>query len=131
MTANELYAKLRELAPSVAFSAHKERDDYYTWDGDGAEPDDVDAHNIDVRAETVAGGVLVSGTASLGGCYMAWGEEIGDVGGYLPQMLRDAAEELKGEVSDADVIRELDAAVAFLRQEMRERYDAQRSAMNV
>ena len=133
MSHEELYARLREIAPSVAFSARKEIDPYCRWDGDGEAPENMDPYNVDVRAETVANGMMVQGEYSLGGCWMEYGEEIGDVGGYLPQMLEGAAEELKMRLTkrraDGVTVRELDRVCEFLAREMRERYDRQREEL--
>ena len=129
MSHEQLYAELRILAPSVAFSCHAEEDRYYTWDGYGEEPADMTAHNIEIRAEAVHAGRLVSGTAHLGGHYLGWGEQPGDVGGYLPQLIEEAAEELKEAAGDPDTIAQLDAVCAFLKGEMRARYDAQHATV--
>ncbi len=130
MTTEQLYAELRILAPSVVFSARAEEDVSFEWDGYGDEPEDMEPHNVEIRAEAVHAGRLVSGSAYLGGHYMRYNEKPGDVGGYLPQLLQEAAEELKETVCDPDVISQLDAVDAFLAREMRARYDEQRAELN-
>lgn len=133
MTPNEIYARLRELAPSVVFSAERERDDSFCWDGDGPDPveNGFEAFDITVYAKAAVDGVLVEGRASLGGCYMLPDEELGNVGGYLPQMLEEAAKELYEQIPSlfGSVRTQLERVMDFLNQELRRRYAEQQSAL--
>lgn len=54
----------------------------------------LEAYDVDVKATAIVNGEMVEGCASLGGSYFQADEPIGDVHGYLPQMLKEAAEEL-------------------------------------
>lgn len=135
MTFNDIYTELKRLAPNVCFGTSKSLDDMTTWDGEPENnpSDTMSPYNIDVYAKTIIGGVEVEGTSSMGGTWMEPDEEIGDIGGYLPQMLEDAAANLKMEIGDQAgvssyrirITDQLDAVIAFLKNEMRMRYDAQ------
>jgi hypothetical protein len=132
MTHEEIYAKLRTIAPLVVFSANKEVDPYFVWDGDCEEPDDMEAHNVSVTAVAIVGGKMIEGAAYLGGCYMAHDEAVGDCHGYLPQMLEEAASELLSLAPVGDwrspLRSEIENAIAFLSGEMKSRYDEQTTA---
>lgn len=130
MTATEIYARLKTLAPSVVFSAKAEVDYNFRWDGDGPDPVDegYDAHDVEVTATAVTEGTLQTGTAYMCGHYRKDDEPLDDLGGYLPQMLEEAAMELVTLTPpDSHLRRELTNALSFLKQEMQDRYDAQRA----
>lgn len=130
MTATELYARLKTVAPNVAFGAASKKDHYYVWDGDGPDPVDEGfyAHDVEVTATAVTEGAIQTGTAYMCGHYRKDDEPLDDLGGYLPQMLEEAANELvKLTPPDSHLRAELTNALSLLTQEMRDRYDAQRA----
>lgn len=130
MKSEEIYARLRELAPSVSFSASRELDPSFEWDGDGPDPTDdgFDAYDVTVIAQTIVNGNLVEECSYLGGSYFKEDEPLDDIGGYLPQMLKEAAIELRDRRDPAmphSQMLQLNAVVEFLTQEMRDRYNQQ------
>jgi hypothetical protein len=130
MSADEIYAELRKLAPAVAFEAKVTLDPDFVWDGDGPEPDDMLACDVDISARAIVGGVMLEGSASMGGHYVYdEDDEPGDLNGYLPQMLREAAGALLRQLPSTNPIRlELVVVDEFLKTEMRRRYDEQMAA---
>jgi hypothetical protein len=130
MTANDILAELKRLAPSVAFSATDAPDDDGVWDGDGPDPIEygLTPREVTVTAMAIVGGEAFRGNAYLTGCYLGHGERLGDIHGYLPQMLDEAADDLLAKLDsqpDSPVPNELGAVQSFLTQEMRDRYEAQ------
>lgn len=127
MTADEIYAKLREIAPSIAFSASREHDHDEIWDGDGPDPaeDGYTPYVVEVNANVIINGEFIESAAYLGGSYYQYDEPLDDVHGYLPQMLEEAATELYDEINIGDLKVQLSGVITFLKNEMRERYDAQ------
>ncbi len=92
----ECIDKLRASRPDVAIMVRRERDESFVWDGDGPDPEDEDfyAYDVDVLACSIRNGTLYEGTASLGGSYFKEDEPIGEIHGYLPQMVEEAVKEL-------------------------------------
>lgn len=133
MTAEQILERLRTIAPHIAFDVSYEQDPSFVWDGDGPDPADDGFYAVDVTvsAKTILKGVAFEGNAYMGGHYLEYGEKPdGDIGGYLPQMLEEAAEELKPEVESNFHLRsDVLTAIDFLRQEMKDRYEAQRMAV--
>ena len=86
--------------PNVAITVHREIDPFFQWDGDGPDPadDGFDAYDVIVTATTIVAGEFVKGKAYCGGTYYRMDEPIGDVHGYLPQMMQEALEDLSGYV---------------------------------
>jgi hypothetical protein len=135
MTTEQVYAKLKELAPSVHFTASREFDDDEVWDGDGPDPveDGFMPYTVEIEATTIIGGEAIEASAYLGSSYMKDDEEIDDMHGYLPQKLEEAAEDLLKQIEEKfkgkrthGVITQLDAVLAFLTQLMHDRYHEQR-----
>lgn len=129
MTADQLQAKLKELAPNVAFDVQLTPDHDFRWDGDGPDPEDdgYTAHDVEIAALAVHQGNMLSGESSMGGHYVNPDKPDPDLGGYLPQMLQEAGETLAQQLPDNDPKRdELRKVYDFLKQEMRDRYDRQR-----
>lgn len=124
MTADQIKAKLKEIAPNVAFTVELTPDPNYRWDGDGPDPYDngFTPNDVDVKATMIVKGEPVSGSSSMGGHYTN-DKPDSDLGGYLPQMLKEAADELAKELPGNP---DLAAVSVFLTQEMRERYNRQR-----
>jgi hypothetical protein len=127
MTPEQIFDELKTRAPSICFAISREEDSYFSWDGDGPDPrdDGYTPYNVDVEARAIENGEVRTGRNSLGGSYYKPEEPLGDVHGYLPQMLEEAAEELCGQLSDASLRVQARAAQAFLNEEMQRRYDAQ------
>lgn len=130
MTAEQIFSRLKELAPLVAFTVTHAPDHYFSWDGDGPDPRDegYDPHDVTVSAATIHAGTVATGENYLGGHYIKPGEPDPEISGYLPQMLDEAADELTAALPAAHPARpQLAAVVAFLSQEMRDRYAADRA----
>lgn len=130
MYADEICAKLKELAPFVAFLVATSDDPDARWDGDGPNPEEEgwEPKQVDVIASTVYQGNVLTGEAHMCGHYVHPDHPDLDLGGYLPQMLEEAANELAEQIrSETPQRKQLRAVHAFLKQEMRERYNAQRA----
>ncbi len=125
MKPEQIFAKLREIAPDVVFSTSRGLDcDCPRTD----EPDNLDPYSITVTATCIVGGVMLKGHAYLGGCWMEYVEAIDDIGGYLPQMLQEAAIGLRQFVlqrGGMSIARELDYVERFIREEMHNRCEKQ------
>jgi hypothetical protein len=121
--------KLMQLAPHIAFSVYKIHDDSYVWDGDGPDPKDydepMDAYDVTFTAKTIICGNIVEGNSHLGGSYFKHDEPIGDCHGYLLQKLEEAFVDLGTQTTDPMVLREIEAAQHWLKQEMQKQYDFQ------
>lgn len=132
-TKPEYLTTLKTIAPGIAITVSRTRDDSYTWDGDGEDPVErgIYPFDVDVTAKAIINGEIVEGSASLGGSYFEPEEPIGDVHGYLPQMLEEAIEDLATDLEKAgkvDTLISAQNAVNFLKRLMRERYEAQQAA---
>ena len=92
---------LRLARADVAITVSRTVDECFVWDGDGPDPIDegFQAYDVDVVASTIRDGKLIEGRASLGGSYYQDDEPLGEIHGYLPQMVEEAIEELDLEVS--------------------------------
>jgi len=99
-TPASIFSRLKKVAPNIAFSVAYTEDPNYRWDGDGPDPAEEGyvAYDVDVYARAIEDGEIVEGQASMGGTYEIPGEFDPDIGGYLPQMLAEAIDELKSEV---------------------------------
>lgn len=126
---------LAEIAPSIHFGVHVEPDSDSVWDVVGdLDPDDFKAWQYDVSATVIAGGEFVEGHAYMGGSWEKFGDnprEVNpDIGGYLLQMLEEAATELRSVVGPGlgdlgEVGRQLSAALAYLKAQMIAAYERQ------
>lgn len=98
----DLIDRLKQERPDMAIIVVRTVDEYYVWDGDGEDPrcDGLDPYNVDVIARTIRGGVEIAGCSSLGGCYFEPGEPIGEIHGYLFQMVDEAVTELASHLAD-------------------------------
>lgn len=132
MTADEICKKLKEIAPTVAFSVSRRKDPYFLWGGDGPDPeeDGLFACDVTVTAATIIDGMIIEASSYLGGSYFADDQPTGDIGGYLPQMLEEAAADLRKNIPVREAYDHLDLAILFLRQEMRHRYNTQRKEIS-
>jgi len=92
----EMIAELKITRPDVVIEVTRERDEYFRWDGDGPDPEEegFEAYDVDVTARCIRNGEMVEGRDSLGGSYYKPDEALGEVHGYLPQMIDEALEEL-------------------------------------
>lgn len=126
-TKHEIFIKLATVAPSISFSVYREVDEFNTWDGDGPDPaeEGYEAFNVTASAKAVLNGEIVEGKAHLGGSYYLPSEPIGEVHGYLWQMLEEAAQELEEKLPPRTVHGECVAAQRLLCDEMRRNYEAQ------
>lgn len=128
MTDDEVLKKLKKIAPNVCFTIDRGIDLFFEWDGNGQDPKEYgyDPYTIVVFAMAIVNGEQLIGRDSLCGCYYKPEEPIGDIHGYLNQMLVDAAKELKMYITDDNIMQQLDNAIAMIKQEMHEQYQAQR-----
>lgn len=130
----EYMDSLKRVAPAIAFSVSREIDENFQWDGDGPDPIEEGFYPCDVTvsARAVVNGENFKGCAYLGGSYFKHGESCGEVGGYLPQMLEEAAQDLEKQcaaVGAVDTVIQAQNASNFLCRLMRDRYDDQRAVM--
>lgn len=119
---------LKKVAPSISFSVFYTIDHNFRWDGDGPDPVDegFDAYDVDVYARTVVDGDILEGRASLGGTYEKPGTKDPDIGGYLPQMLEEAVDELLRHGGlPANIVKDGKAAQKFLKAYMKHSYAKQ------
>jgi hypothetical protein len=112
MKADQIFVRLKELAPNVAFTLD------FTPDEEVKQFSDVV-----VTARSIHQGNLLEGSTSLSGLYK---EDEEDLAGYLPQKLHEAAEELIDQIrSDNPTRNELQKVRHFLEQEMQDRWNEQ------
>lgn len=129
----EIFQELKALAPGVAFSVETEPDPNYVWDG-SKETDPADdgmmAVTVDIVATTIIDGAMVEGFAHLMGHYVG-DEDDSDLGGYLPQKLHEAAVDLRVTIGEKHLVADqLFRVISFLKRELKERYDEQRSKID-
>jgi hypothetical protein len=130
MKPTELFEALRIWAPFVAFKVDRSPDDSFQWDGDGPDPRDsgFDCFDVDVSATAISAGKKYVGYAYMGGHYDKPPFNA-DLGGYLPQLLCEAAQELEDALTEAEsptaALSDCRSAIRFLKDEMQQRYDAQ------
>jgi len=97
MKAFEIIDSLKSSRPDVAITVEWIFDEYCAWDGDGPDPEDEGyfPHDVDVTATTIRNGVILTGTASLGGCYSPLdGPHCPEIHGYAAQLIEDALADL-------------------------------------
>ena len=128
-----IHEQLKKLAPHVRFETSRELDESFVWDGDGPDPIDegYEPYDVTVRVFIVHSGEVLDAYSHLGGSYYLPDEEIGDIHGYLPQMLQEAVREVmeSNELLPRDSqYRELEVADRFLTDEMQRRYDEQQKS---
>lgn len=87
---------LRELRPDVAIMVVRSIDWRCEWGGDGPNPreEGFEPYVVTVTATAIKDGVLVQGGDFLGSCWYRPTEAIGEIHGYLPQMVEQAVSEL-------------------------------------
>ena len=126
-TPASIFASLKKVAPHISFSVERTEDPSFRWDGDGPDPTEEGyiAYDVDVYAKAIEDGDLVEGRASMGGHYDQPDKFDRDIGGYLPQMLEEAVEELKELVSAPNRVQAI-AAAKYLKEVMHARHEEQR-----
>lgn len=117
--------KLRELAPSVSFEVEWSPDEDARWEKEWGEQGNFEAYNTDVRAKAIVKGEIIEGWECMGGTWEIPDKKDPEIGGYLPQMLLGAAEDLMKQVIPMELEKELTACVLFLKALLRERWEAQ------
>ncbi len=72
-------------------------------------------------------GEVIEGEASMGGSYYLESEPLGEVHGYLPQMVEEAIEELSTKLAILGETRnpQVEMALAHLKQVMRDKWQDQ------
>jgi len=124
-----IFKKLHQIAPAIVFNVAHTLDPHFRWDGDGPDPreDGYEAYDVDVTARAVVDGKMREGRNSLGGTYDRPGKYDPDIGGYLPQMLEEAVDELRNSGRlPAPLAKQAESARKYLKDVMRVRYDEQR-----
>jgi len=126
MDASKILESLKEICPNICVTVDREEDHYYSWDGDGNDPrdDGFQPYDVSVKATAIYKGNAISGVANMGGHYQKPDEFELDLGGYLPQMIEEALEELQEQTHG-----KIDAskALSFIKNELHERYESQRA----
>ena len=131
MSKPEYLNQLNKIAPSILFTVSRELDPYESWNGDGPNPrdDGYSPYSVDVTALVIIGGEIIEGAQSLGSSWYRHDEPLGDVHGYLPQMLEEAATELQSTIGAVSPMgRELTAAIEYMKAVMRQEWEAQQTA---
>lgn len=128
-----IFKKLKQIAPNIAFSVSHTADPYHSWDGEGPDPRDegFSPYDVEVTARAIVYGEEVQGQDTLGGSYDKPGEFDPDLYGYLPQMLREAVDDLaKQRLVVGSLLKQAHAASKYLKEVMRKRYEEQKTAAN-
>lgn len=123
------YSALKIAAPSIVISATKEIDNSFRWDGDGPDPvtQGLYPHDVTVTARAIVNGEIIEGNAYLGGSYFeSDAKGVGDVHGYLNQMVDEALCVLDGLQGVPHLFDEIRVAQAFLKQDREASYAVQR-----
>lgn len=141
-TPKQIFNRLAEIAPSVAFKVVWTHDqdakfsDIKQCLGPNARPSQWQAWASEVNAVTIINGELFEASEYLCGTWEKARQHPGkcnpDISGYLPQMLEEALQDLASLIlvrskSKTDGL-EVENAIAFIKTEMRERYDEQQKA---
>lgn len=123
MKTHPLIDAIRTFIQHVHIAVTWEHDPYYSWDGDGPDPRDEGYYpnNVTVAAQAIVNGELVEGKSHLGGTYERPGERDSDIGGYFPQMLQEALEELLKITNHTSI----QLAINVVKGKMQTRYDEQ------
>ena len=96
-TPKGILSGIRRIAPNVSIGIRWEVDPYFVWDGDGPKKAERGfiPHNVYVSAVVVTmEGKTVFGRGALLARDEVPGQEDPNIGGYLPQMLATALDEL-------------------------------------
>ena len=127
MEAEAIFARLKVLAPGIAFTMSRKQDPHpRRWNGGGNDPrrSGFVCCDVMVKAQMIVEGEKVKGMASLGDSYYKPDEPvINDMHGYLPQKLEEAIEELQTQIEDEEALKQIAAVLNFLHDEIHERYE--------
>lgn len=95
---------LRRTYPDIAISVSRSVDYSCVWNGDSPDPvlEGYIPHDIEVTTTKIHRGCLIVGSAYLGSSYYQPGEPIGDIHGYLPQMVDEAMDDLTAKLAAAE-----------------------------
>ena len=122
--------RIKRIAPNVAITITREYDPYYQWVGDA--PDESHSghlpYTVAVKATAIIRGELVEALDALCGCHYHPDEELGDVHGYLPDMITQAVNVLlkrakhrfpdSQSLANAAALNELEAACGAIKAEL-------------
>jgi hypothetical protein len=87
--------RIKAERPDIAINVSWEYDPHFEWDGDYPLEDGYEPYDVTVTASKIVNGKLIQGNAYLGGCYSKdGGKDDPEIGGYLPQMIEEAIEEV-------------------------------------
>jgi hypothetical protein len=92
-----LLERVKREHPGFIFEIEQDIDEHFVWEGEANDPrldGDGQFYDILVYAKAIVDGEFVTGEAVLGSTYMDYGQPLGDVNGYLEQLLKDAVEDL-------------------------------------
>lgn len=118
--------KLAELAPEIEFTSTRERDPFCKWDGNIPLAKGYHAYYVTVRARAIHKGEMCEAEAYIGGSYYRDTEPLGEVHGYLPQMLEEAVDELSRKVgSNPSLCGQALRARDWLKELMRQNWEEQ------
>lgn len=122
---------LKEIAPQISVGVRRDEDTNFIWDGDGPDPSEFGfiPYNIDVYAMSIVNGEEVEGHGYLGGSYDKPGEFDPDIGGYFPQKLEEAFEELSEQLS-GEILKQAKAALQYLKKYMRMTHERDKNIKN-
>jgi hypothetical protein len=124
-----LQNELADLVPNLAFRFKWSLDTEAEWDVVGdLDKDDYQAWQVDVSANVTAFGDLVSRHSYLCGSWYEIGHHPSQVdpniGGYAPQLMLDALEQLKATGTPGV---DFDLAISWIRLHLTKSYDEQRA----
>lgn len=121
----EIFRELKRIAPNIAFAVEWTEDRNYEWDGDGPDPRDKGYlfYDVEVSAKTIIHGEEYVGREYLGGVDGKEDEQDPDVHGYLPQMLREAVQDLMKDLPDT--MSQAGKAERYLTEVLQDRYHNQ------
>jgi len=122
-----LFQVLRNIAPTVVFSLDWSPDNDTVWESEYGEQEDLMSYIADVSVVAILEGVMVKSNIYLGDCWEVPGDFDEDIGGYLPQMLKESADNLLREQLSLplEIRNQLLAATIFLSSEMTRRWKKQ------
>jgi hypothetical protein len=125
---SELQLQLAKLEPRVCISTRFQPDPDCEWDvrDPDMDADDFEAYDVTIEALVIHNGYMQSGDAVMGGSWYEFGSTPWhtdlDLHGYAPQMTEEAIQKLQEAAPGAA---NYEAMLTFLKQYMRDRYEAQ------
>lgn len=97
----QMIEALKTERPDVVISITRSRDELTPWQGPEPSEDGYTCYVWDVVARTIRHGEMIEGRASLSGSWYRdddTSDTAQEIGGYLPQMIDQALEELNLEL---------------------------------